>query len=200
MYRTLAALSALALVAACDERTDTVADASPAAAAPAPAADLASAPPTLDATSTTGFVNAMARSDLYEVKAGKLAQERAQAANVKSFGAMMVTDHSATTAQIKAIVQKDKLSAPPAALDPKRQAMIDALDASPAGAFDKLYTDQQVKAHEEALATLEAYAKDGTNADLKAFAAKTAPKVQQHLTMAQSLAKTAGAAAPAAGR
>lgn len=204
MTRTLPALTALALVAGCGEPArDTVADASPAVAAPtaAPAAANLAAPPKLDATSATGFVDQMARSDLYEVSAGKLAQSRGRSAEVKNFGAMMVKDHSATTAQIKAIVKADNMSAPPAALDPKRQAMLDALDAAPAASFDRVYMDQQVKAHDEALNMLREYSQAGTNADLKAFATKTAPKVAQHLEMAQKMANTmAATGAPAAGQ
>lgn len=204
MYRTLPALAALALVAGCGERSgETLADASPAVAAPAAApagADLG-APPKLDATSATGFVNEMARSDLYEINAGKLAQSRGNSAEVKNFGAMMVKDHSATTAQIKAIVKAENMSSPPAALDPKRQAMINALDGAPAASFDRVYMDQQVKAHDEALNMLRTYAQDGTNADLKAFATKTAPKVAQHLEMAQKMANSMAAAGmPAMGQ
>lgn len=201
MHRTLTALAALTLVAACGDN-DTVADASTAAAAPAAGApDMASAPPKLDATSATGFVDEVARSDMYEVNAGKLAQTRGKSPQVKQFGAMMVKDHTATTTQVKAIVKKDSLSSPPTALDPKRQAMIDALDAAPANVFDRTYADQQVKAHAEALNLLRTYAQSGTNADLKGFAAKTAPKVEQHLQQAQTIANAmASAGAPVAGQ
>ena len=201
MYRTLTAFAALALVAGCSDY-DNVADAGPAASTPAAGApDMASAPPKLDATSATGFVNEMARSDMYEVRAGKLAQTRGKTSQVKQFGAMMVNDHSATTEQLKAIVKKDNLSAPPTALDPTRRAMVDALDAAPANTFDRTYIDQQVKAHQEALNMLRTYAQSGTNADLKAFAAQTAPKVAQHLEKAQSMANAiASAGAPATGQ
>src|SRR4051812_29873897 len=53
-------------------------------------------------TSTTkGFVTAAATSDMYEVEAGKIAQERGQSAGVKDFGAQMVKAHTGTTEKLK---------------------------------------------------------------------------------------------------
>src|SRR5215471_14502615 len=45
-------------------------------------------------TTTKGFVDAAAVSDMYEVEAGKIAQERGQSAGVKDFGAKMVAAHT----------------------------------------------------------------------------------------------------------
>ena len=53
--------------------------------------------------------------------------------------------------------------------------------------FDSLYKTQQIAAHEQTLALLQAQAANGTAAPLKAFAAKTAPVVEKHLAEARNL-------------
>ena len=45
----------------------------------------------------------------------------------------------------------------------------------------------QVSAHKEAVSLFERYAKDGDNPELKSFASKTLPHLQEHLKMAQDL-------------
>ena len=45
----------------------------------------------------------------------------------------------------------------------------------------------QVKVHEEAVALFTAYAKGGDDPQLKKWAAKTLPNLEQHFTMAQKL-------------
>ena len=45
----------------------------------------------------------------------------------------------------------------------------------------------QQQAHEEAVALFEQYARDGDNADLTAWAAKTLPHLKEHLAMAKRL-------------
>jgi putative membrane protein len=47
----------------------------------------------------------------------------------------------------------------------------------------------QVSAHKDAVSLFERYSKDGDNADLKAFAGKYLPHLQEHLKMAQDLDK-----------
>jgi putative membrane protein len=168
--------------------------------------DAASAPvgqtsaATIGANTTDGFVSSAAMSDMYEVEAGKIASERSKSAQIKSFAQMMVKDHTATTTELKGILSKASLNVtPPAALDERRKGMLDNLRSATAENFDKTYMDQQVAAHGEAATLMKGYADNGDNADLKAFAAKTAPKVQMHLDMARNLdrggadgSKTAG--------
>ena len=55
--------------------------------------------------------------------------------------------------------------------------------------FDKQYESDQQSAHKDAVSLFERYSKGGDNADLKSFAAKTLPHLQEHLKMAQDLRK-----------
>ncbi len=92
---------------------------------------------------TKGFVAAAATSDMYEVEAGKIAQERGQSAAVKNFGAKMVTAHTETTDKLKAALASTHPDiAPPSRLDDRRQGMIDELRGAKDADFDGRYIAQ----------------------------------------------------------
>ncbi len=135
-----------------------------------------------------GFVGAAAISDMYEVEAARIAEQRSTNPAVKAFARHMIEAHTGTTRDLKAILAG--LKNPPAApvhLDDRRQGMIDELRGAKAADFDGRYISQQVDAHNEALILMRGYAKDGDNAEVKVFAAKTEKAVQDHLKMATQL-------------
>jgi putative membrane protein len=70
------------------------------------------------------------------------------------------------------------------------QATYDRLAKRSGPAFDKAYADDMVKDHEEVIAAFEKEASSGQKPDIKAFASKTLPTLQDHLKMAQDM-KTA---------
>lgn len=81
------------------------------------------------------------------------------------------------------------LSPPPATLDKTHQAKLDKLSKLQGKDFTKHYDDMQVPAHKDTVSLFQRYAKDGDNPELKAFAGKTLPKLQEHLKMAEALEK-----------
>lgn len=146
------------------------------AATPAPAATAAD------------FVQAAGNSDMYEINAAKIAQQKTKNPKIKAFAAKMIHDHGASTAKLKAAIASGKVNAtPPTALDDRHKGMIDQLNQADAGAFDKTYMDQQVAAHTEATSLFQSYSGGGDNPALKAFAGQILPIIQQHLQMAKDL-------------
>jgi putative membrane protein len=139
------------------------------------------------APSTADFVKMTAISDKFEIESSKLAAERADAAS-KSFAAKMIEDHTKTSTELKALASKAGVEIP-AAMDSAHQTKIDKLNGLKGGDFDKEYDAMQVDAHEDAVSLFERYSKGGDNADLKAFAAKHLPHLQEHLKMARNLRK-----------
>lgn len=175
----LAAASALAL-AACGDAADTDATVTGDAMAEQTAT---TAPVALTAQA---FVDAASASDTFEVEAGKLAQQTGTSQAVKDFGAMMVADHTKSTADLRAAaVQATGVTVNPQ-LTAKQQSDLAAL-RNAGDNFDNLYAQQQVAAHDAALQLLKDYAASGDAASLKAFAGNTAPVVEGHLTHAREL-------------
>lgn len=74
-----------------------------------------------------------------------------------------------------------------AQLDARRAGMISQLQGLSGPAFDAAYGQMQFVSHQEALALHSFYAQSGTDPNLRAFAAQTAPIVEEHLAMSQRL-------------
>jgi putative membrane protein len=140
------------------------------------------------APDTPDFVQQAAISDMYEVEAGKIAAAKGQSDAVKQFGQHMVEAHAQTTAELKGVVDAEKINvAFPTELDEKHQRMIEDLSAAHESEFDKTYARQQIGAHEKAIDLFSEYADKGDDAVVKAFAAKTLPTIKQHLEAAKAL-------------
>ena len=141
---------------------------------------------------TGGFVTNAAIGDMYEIEAGRLAATKAKNAGVKSFAAMLVKDHTAMSNELKSTLGTANAGADitiPTAMDERRTGMIDNLKQAPADQFDKVFIAQQVAAHREAKELLQTYVDAGDNAPLKAHASKGLPKIQAHLTQAETIEK-----------
>lgn len=137
------------------------------------------------------FVEDASAKGVAEVEAGKLAQEKGTAADVKSFADMMVKDHTAANAKLKSIADTKKLEVSDSAeLIDKAKAMI--LELRSSKSFDQAYANNQVKAHEAAVALFEKESSEGKDPELKAFAGETLPKLKEHLEHAKALAKAHG--------
>jgi putative membrane protein len=128
------------------------------------------------------FATTIAGSDMFEIASGKLAQTMATNAELKSFGGMLITDHTKSTADLKtAAAAASPAVTLPAAMPAELQAKIDALKAAKGTAFDTLFLEQQKDGHQKALDALKSYSSGGDVASLKTFADKATPVVQAHL-------------------
>ncbi|MBU1376436.1 MAG: DUF4142 domain-containing protein [Alphaproteobacteria bacterium] len=180
-------------LAACQKQQDKAADAAASAPAAVDAAQDATSAAvgqvsaaTVGANSTEAFVTALATSDMYEIGAGGIAQTKGQSADVKAFGKMMVTAHTAMSNEVKPLFIAAAAKVP-TELDQRRKGLIDNLNAATPADFDATYLSQQEAAHQEALTLLKGYADGGSDAGLKAAAAKAIPKVQAHLDKVHAL-------------
>jgi putative membrane protein len=126
------------------------------------------------------FATAAANGGMAEVALGKLALTKTSNANIKDFATMMVTDHSKANDELMSIAKTKNITLP-AAVDSTHQKKMDDLTKLNGKDFDKAYVDAMVDGHKKTLSLMQDEAKDGKDADLKAFAAKTAPTVQMHL-------------------
>lgn len=141
-------------------------------------------------TTAVDFANAAASSDMFEIRSSQLAARQAGSAGIKSYAAMMIAEHTKSTNELRAAAaQAVPAVAPAPVLSGEQEANLTALAAASGEAFDALYAQVQVPAHENALATLRGYAARGDQAALRAFASKTAPVVEKHLQEARALAK-----------
>jgi putative membrane protein len=134
----------------------------------------------------TAFAAKAAIGGMAEVALGKIAAAKASDSQVKEFGNMMVMDHGKANAELMSIAKTKNIMLP-AALDAEHQAKSDSLSKLSAKDFDKAYAKTMVEDHKKTLALMQAEAAGGQDAELKAFAAKTAPVVQHHLDAIQKI-------------
>jgi putative membrane protein len=138
------------------------------------------------------YVGMAAASDLYEIQSSQLAQTRARSPAVLDFAQMMIADHTNTTRQLTAAAQASGMGPVAPALLPMQARMMDQLSAAPADGFDRVYLDQQVQAHQTALALHSNYARNGDTPQLRTVAAAATPIVQGHLDRVRQLAASGG--------
>jgi putative membrane protein len=134
------------------------------------------------------FAEKAAVGGLAEVQLGKLAVGRAASPDVKQFGQRMVDDHGKANRELMALVEQKGISVP-TALDPTHQKEADRLAKLQGAAFDRAYIQHMVKDHQEDVRLFRTQAQQGTDPELKRFAADTLPTLEAHLNMAQNLAK-----------
>jgi len=138
---------------------------------------------------TEDFIKEAAISDMLEIAAAKIAQEKGNA-DEKKFAEQMIRDHGETNSELKQLVPPGFKSALPTSLDGDSQKDLDKLRDAKAEDFANDYDQMQVDAHQGAVLLFERYAKGGDDPRLKDWAGKTLPKLQHHLQMAQQLEKS----------
>src|SRR3979490_2757078 len=93
------------------------------------------------APKTEDFIKEAAMSDMLEIEAARIAQQKGNAVE-KKFAEQMVTDHTKTSTELKGLVSGEMKSAIPASLDDASQKKLDKLrDAKPedfAGQYDPM--------------------------------------------------------------
>jgi len=133
------------------------------------------------------FVSQASAAGMAEIDAAKLALKKSQSSDVKTFAQHIIDDHTKAGEELKVIAQKQKLELPdsPAMVDQAKAKVLDVRNES----FDAAYANNQVSAHEDAVKLFTDAANNSSDTQIKAFAQKTLPVLQQHLEMAQELAK-----------
>ena len=137
------------------------------------------------------FWTEAAMDGMTEVAVGNLALQRAQNESVKQFAQRMVTDHTAANTELTQLAASKSVTLP-TTIDAKHQAMVDKLSKLSGSDFDRAYMKMMVNDHEKAVKMFQDQSEKGTDADAKAFAAKTLPTLQSHLQMARTISATVG--------
>lgn len=182
----LASAACLALLAACNQEQSPEAVDRAQDMASAPVGQMSAA--TLGANTVGGYVPNAAEGDMYEIRAADIALERTQNAQVRQLAQMIKTDHTQASEAMKRIVPTAAADVQlPTELDERRQGLLDNLRSASAADFDRIFLDQQVAAHNEAL-TLHRGFSDNTDApQLAEHARMVVPKIEAHLRQAEQI-------------
>jgi putative membrane protein len=148
------------------------------------------------------FIKKAAISGRKEVQLSQLAAQRATDPAVKQFAQQMIDEHTRSNQELMQLAAS-KSVALPAVPDTKLESELAKMQALSGADFDKRYLREAgVNEHNKASKLFLREASNGKDPDVRAFAAKMSPTIQQHLTMARTLAdsnKTGGANANSSG-
>jgi putative membrane protein len=131
------------------------------------------------------FVMEAAKGGLAEVELGRLAADKASSDDVKKFGQRMVDDHGKANDELKSLAETKNITLP-TALDSKDKEKMDRLSKLSGDAFDRAYMQEMVKDHKKDVNEFRTESKSGKDPDIKSWAAKTLPTLEEHLKMAES--------------
>ncbi|HTN31449.1 MAG TPA: DUF4142 domain-containing protein [Pseudomonas sp.] len=132
------------------------------------------------------FVDKASAAGMAEIEAARMALEDGTSSEVKNFAEKMIKDHTAANEDLKDIATKKRLETndAPDAMN-KAKAMI--LELREGENFDHAYARNQVNAHEQVIELYREASNDLKDEELKAYAKKKLPTLEEHLKMARQL-------------
>lgn len=134
------------------------------------------------------FVRKAAAGGMAEVELAMLAMQRSTSDPVKRLAQRIESDHKRANAELKSIASSRNLSMEPEPM-PDHAAAKTRLEKLSGASFDRAYLDTMVKDHQKTIKEFERQASAGSDAELKAFAAKTLPDLKAHLQMTMDAQK-----------
>ena len=128
------------------------------------------------------FATKAASNGMAEVELSKLALENAVDVHLKYFARMIIRDYGKINKELASIAAKKNISLP-LTLDDENQKKSHDLNQKSGADFDKAYAETIANENKKAFKLMQDESKEGKDADVRAFAAKTVSVAQSHLNM-----------------
>lgn len=135
------------------------------------------------------FMLAAGQINLTEIKLGEYAAQNGKRDDVKAFGQRTVKDHTAINDDLKSLAAQKNVTLPDS-LDAAHQKMVDKLMALTGSEFDKAYIGEMFNGHKKAIKAFKAESAETTDADVKSFADKSIPVLEEHLKLITAIKKS----------
>ncbi len=132
------------------------------------------------------FIEKATAGGMLEVELGKIAQQKASNSEVKRFGQKMSGDHARANSELEKIAVNRGVPVPSALPDEKR-ADVDRLAGLSGEQFDREYMKFMVADHQQDVAEFRKASTTSGDPEVKRFAAKTLPVLEEHLKMAEKV-------------
>lgn len=136
------------------------------------------------------FMMTAAAGGLAEVEMGRLALERASSDAVKQYAQRMIDDHTKANQDLMQVASTKGVTLPTGP-DAKHMALMEKLRRMTGADFDRMYIKEAgIKDHQNMEKLFRNETIKGKDADVRAFASRTLPAVQDHLRMAREMSGT----------
>ena len=126
------------------------------------------------------FAAAAADGGMAEMMMAEMGAKKATNPELKKFSEHMVESHSKVASQLKELASKKGFTLP-TTTSVGHQFCAQSLAGLSGEEFDHAYSHAQLTAHMAAVATFKAEAERGQDPDVKAWAEKTLPAIEEHV-------------------
>jgi putative membrane protein len=140
------------------------------------------------------FVETAAAESMAEVELGKLAQQKGSNDEVKKFGARIATDHGKASEELKRLAKAKGIDL---RADARSHKELEQFTKISPERFDGVFMTHMVRDHKKDVVAFRKQAKEGKDPQVKAFAEKTLPTLEEHLKLAQATQSAVAGAKPA---
>lgn len=134
------------------------------------------------------FVHEALASSSREVEMSRLAVEKAENLDLRLLAQRMYDDHTRSRRELSMLAKQVGIPLPEPASESEDVAALKELSDA---AFDRAYINHVLENERADLKKFEAAARNARNADVRSFAAKTAPAMIEHLRIAENVGKLA---------
>ncbi len=135
-----------------------------------------------DKTDATDFAMKAAEGSMFEIEAGKLAQQKGTNPMVKEMAAMIVADHTKASDELMALAKTKNITLP-TALSQDKMDKIKDLNEKSGKDFDEKFIDMMEDDHEKDVKMFRKASEDLEDSELKTWAGATLPTLEKHLSM-----------------
>ncbi|SRR6266566_9249382 len=132
-----------------------------------------------------------------EIAAGRLAQQKGNSAEIKSYGEKLVTDHTKADEQVMAAASKAGVKPNPSSLSAHDKEMmrtekrkLDQMKRLSGSEFDKAFAQEMSRDHDQMISMLRD-AKNHVSAPMKELVDNTIPVLEEHKDLADKAEKSA---------
>lgn len=144
---------------------------------------LAQSPP-----SPQDFVKTVAVANMFGVGSATLALQKSDSAPIKDYAHRLADEHAKAASSLRRVVAKRSDMALPDRPDSAHLDLLTDLSNRQGADFDKAYVSAQSGSHHQIAQIVAAYARDGSDAEIKAFATQALPTFEKLDAEAQRLA------------
>lgn len=133
------------------------------------------------------FLISAAQSGLTEIEGSRIALESDPSPEVRAFAQKMIDEHTRANEELRQLADRKGFTLPDEPSVAQRAELV-ALRALSGGPMNRAYAARIGEAaHENAVELFQRAASEAQDADIRAYAEKMLPKLQEHLKMAREL-------------
>ena len=148
------------------------------------------------ASADTTYIREALRGNLAEVNLGRIAEDRAENADVKAFGERMVESHNSMNERWATLAKNNGMRWE-LGLDSETKQTADRLGDLDDAEFDQAYMTEMIQRHEQDLAALQRISRSARSSEVRELAGDAQSTVREHLSQAQQVGSRVGIASTA---